>query len=72
MTETMIERAAKAILAEVPFGYGMSEPEAEMYARAALEATRIPNLPDDHFSDSDWDWNYRLDKILSQPQEGKE
>jgi len=42
MTETMLERAAKAILAKVPFGY-MNEAEAVVYARAALEAIREPD-----------------------------
>ncbi len=35
-----VERATKAILAIVPEGYGMTEPEAEKYARAALAAAK--------------------------------
>lgn len=38
----MIERAAKAILAKVPVGYGMTKPEAEMYARAVFESALEP------------------------------
>lgn len=34
--EALVEAAGKAILAEVPFGYGMTKPEAEKYARAVL------------------------------------
>ena len=41
---TMLERAAAAILAKVPFGYGMSEADATEYARAALTAIREPSL----------------------------
>ena len=42
MTSEMIERAADAILAKVPLGYGMTRPEALEYARAAIEAMRNP------------------------------
>lgn len=38
----MIERAAKAIKDRVPSDYGMTQKEAEMYARAAIEAMREP------------------------------
>lgn len=39
---TMIERVARAILAKVPLGYGMTIAEADEYARAAIEAMREP------------------------------
>jgi hypothetical protein len=35
--EEMIERAAKAILSQVPLGYGMHAEEARVYARVAIE-----------------------------------
>lgn len=63
MTETMIERAARAILAKVPSGYGMTAAEAMDYARAAIAAMREPtkmmivkggDVLDD-CKDSDWD-----------------
>jgi hypothetical protein len=38
----MIEQVAKAILARVPLGYGMTEAEAREYATAALEALQEP------------------------------
>ena len=38
----MLEKVARAILAKLPFGYGMSEAEAADYARAALEVIREP------------------------------
>ncbi len=37
---TMLDKAGAAILAKVPFGYGMNEREAVEYARAALQAIR--------------------------------
>lgn len=36
----MVEKMAKAILAKVPEGYGMTEAEAIEYARAVLPAMR--------------------------------
>ena len=38
----MIDRAAGAILAEVPEGYGMTDDEARNYARAVIEMMREP------------------------------
>lgn len=38
----MIKRIAQAILSKVPSGYGMRRDEAEIYARAAIEAMRKP------------------------------
>lgn len=43
MSGDIIERVARAILAEVPFGYGMTQSEAEKYARAAIAAMREPD-----------------------------
>lgn len=40
----MVEKMAKAILAKVPEGYGMTEAEAVEYARASLEAARDPDV----------------------------
>jgi hypothetical protein len=37
-----VEEVAKAILAKVPNGYGMTNDEALEYARAAIEAMREP------------------------------
>lgn len=37
-TDALIEKMARAILAKVPFGYGMTEAEALVYARAAYSA----------------------------------
>jgi hypothetical protein len=37
-----VERIAKAILAKVPLGYGMSNFEAHEYSRAAIAAMREP------------------------------
>lgn len=34
---TVLEKAAKALLAKVPLGYGMTKAEAIEYVRAALE-----------------------------------
>lgn len=42
MAETMVERAALAIKAKVPLGYGMTDVEASEYARAVIEAMREP------------------------------
>lgn len=39
----MIERAAIAVLAKVPEGYGMTKTEALGYARATLAAMRTPS-----------------------------
>jgi len=73
MTETMLVRAVKAVEAEIgKQEMVLTDPltlrrmMATRAARAVLQAMRIPNLPDEHFSDSDWDWNYRLDKILAE------
>ena len=41
---TKIEEVARAIKDRVPFGYGMTDDEAMVYARAAIEAMRTPNL----------------------------
>ncbi len=41
---TKIEEVARAIKAKVPIGYGMTDDEAMVYARAAIEAMRSPNL----------------------------
>ena len=38
----MTDRAAKAILAKVPAGYGMTPAEALMYARAVMEEMLHP------------------------------
>jgi hypothetical protein len=38
----MVERVAKAILAKVPPGYGMTDVEAREYACAAIAAMREP------------------------------
>ena len=38
----MVEKVAKAILVRVPSGYGMTEAEADEYARAAIEAMMEP------------------------------
>ena len=40
MPSLMIEKAARAILAKVPLGYGMTHPEAVEYVRAVLLAFR--------------------------------
>ncbi len=37
-----VGRAAAAILAKVPVGYGMRQDEAEEYARAAIASLREP------------------------------
>lgn len=42
MTDSMIEKVATAILAKTPVGYGMTQSEANDYARAAIEAMREP------------------------------
>jgi len=39
---TKVEEVARAILAKVPAGYGMTEAEAAVYARAAIEEMRVP------------------------------
>lgn len=40
--DNMLERCAKAILAKVPAGYGMTATEAVEYARAVIEEMRRP------------------------------
>lgn len=37
-TQSMVDRAGAAIIAKVPQGYGMTEAESRMYARAAITA----------------------------------
>lgn len=39
----MVKRGATAIKAKVPYGYGMTDSEAEEYARAVIEAMMEPN-----------------------------
>ena len=39
---TKVEEVARAILAKVPAGYGMTVAEAAVYARSAIEAMRVP------------------------------
>jgi hypothetical protein len=78
MTETMLVRAVKAVETELgKQEMVLTDPltlrrmMATRAVRAALQAMRIPNLPDEHFSDSDWVWNYRLDKILAEDTQEK-
>ena len=43
MSESMVERVAKAIQAKAPVGYGMTKDEARDYARTAIAAMRDPD-----------------------------
>lgn len=58
---TTLEKATKAILVRVPFGYGMTGKEADEYARAAIESLRTPGI--EH---TDRIFNVMLDRILKE------
>lgn len=60
----MKERVARAILKRVPLGYGMTTPEAEEYASAAIAAMR--EVLGEYFVE---DWAEVLNAALKEPKD---
>ena len=82
-----VEEVARAIMAKVPQGYGMTAGEALEYARAAIEAMREPSeamILDGYNALMEWDartgedygigevWRAMIDASHAAPQQGGE